>query len=527
MTLNPGEFGEFGASSSQKLTHMSGNGMQSQSSVNKSKSRKFSKPRNQTQNVGVRSTNKEDSKRSELELGEQDEQRNISAEGSPTNGEMAMTRPRLTFLSSGKGHTGRSGPQHMASEGPNNLLNEPTDGGVALSGRKEFPPYILARYNDESKDGVTPSLLRLMYIKNIPVPVIKSDSTGEAVVFKAPSYRTSSSIAEQKMRKLASPGPSAAAICSYAKTHLLRIFPAGSRITSSNYDPVPAWNVGCQIVALNYQNFGTEVWLNQGKFQDNGGCGFVLKPSAMLNSTTTGVDSRRHLANMRGTSSRSATPPSNVEGFFIEDEVHEVGKDGDDHSYSQDMNGAYGVKEQGKELSDKVKRILGQPKLEQNSQNDVVGTLPWALQPGDASFDPEVTILEVNLISGHYLPRPPTVATSISPYVEITLRGLEQDDRTVRSTWVEHNGFDPFWGETFRFKIHNRNLALLSFIVRHVDGGRGKGRFVCQNVFPLNCLRQGYRYVAMRHANGALTDDGFLFCKVTLTKLPRQRTLSS
>jgi hypothetical protein len=32
-----------------------------------------------------------------------------------------------------------------------------------------------------------------------------------------------------------------------------RIFPKGSRVTSSNYDPTPAWLAGCQLVALNYQ----------------------------------------------------------------------------------------------------------------------------------------------------------------------------------------------------------------------------------------------------------------------------------
>lgn len=32
---------------------------------------------------------------------------------------------------------------------------------------------------------------------------------------------------------------------------LSRIYPAGSRTDSSNYNPVPMWNVGCQIGAVN------------------------------------------------------------------------------------------------------------------------------------------------------------------------------------------------------------------------------------------------------------------------------------
>ncbi|XP_055006830.1 1-phosphatidylinositol 4,5-bisphosphate phosphodiesterase delta-1a isoform X2 [Boleophthalmus pectinirostris] len=59
---------------------------------------------------------------------------------------------------------------------------------------------------------------------------------------------------------------------------LSRIYPAGSRTDSSNYNPVPMWNVGCQIVALNFQTPSKEMHINQGRFLPNGFCGYVLKP---------------------------------------------------------------------------------------------------------------------------------------------------------------------------------------------------------------------------------------------------------
>ncbi|XP_015260383.1 PREDICTED: 1-phosphatidylinositol 4,5-bisphosphate phosphodiesterase delta-1-like isoform X1 [Cyprinodon variegatus] len=59
---------------------------------------------------------------------------------------------------------------------------------------------------------------------------------------------------------------------------LSRIYPAGSRTDSSNYNPVPMWNVGCQIVALNFQTPSKEMHLNQGRFLQNGFCGYILKP---------------------------------------------------------------------------------------------------------------------------------------------------------------------------------------------------------------------------------------------------------
>ena len=40
---------------------------------------------------------------------------------------------------------------------------------------------------------------------------------------------------------------------------------------------------GCQIVALNYQNFDTSMRINQGLFLQNNNCGYVLKPASMRN----------------------------------------------------------------------------------------------------------------------------------------------------------------------------------------------------------------------------------------------------
>ncbi|XP_034562967.1 1-phosphatidylinositol 4,5-bisphosphate phosphodiesterase delta-1a isoform X2 [Notolabrus celidotus] len=59
---------------------------------------------------------------------------------------------------------------------------------------------------------------------------------------------------------------------------LSRIYPAGSRTDSSNYNPVPMWNVGCQIVALNFQTPHKEMHINQGRFLPNGFSGYILKP---------------------------------------------------------------------------------------------------------------------------------------------------------------------------------------------------------------------------------------------------------
>ncbi|XP_071092076.1 1-phosphatidylinositol 4,5-bisphosphate phosphodiesterase gamma-1-like isoform X2 [Haliotis cracherodii] len=70
-------------------------------------------------------------------------------------------------------------------------------------------------------------------------------------------------------------------ITNYNCYQLSRIYPKALRITSDNYDPVPMWTSGCQMVALNYQTPDKPMQLNQGWFRQNGKCGYVLKPPCM------------------------------------------------------------------------------------------------------------------------------------------------------------------------------------------------------------------------------------------------------
>ncbi|NXS66370.1 PLCH1 phosphodiesterase, partial [Pandion haliaetus] len=71
----------------------------------------------------------------------------------------------------------------------------------------------------------------------------------------------------------------------YNQKQLTRVYPSAYRIDSSNFNPLPYWNVGCQLVALNYQTEGRVMQLNEAKFRVNGNCGYVLKPQQMCKGT--------------------------------------------------------------------------------------------------------------------------------------------------------------------------------------------------------------------------------------------------
>uniref|UniRef100_A0A1A7XC82 1-phosphatidylinositol 4,5-bisphosphate phosphodiesterase n=2 Tax=Iconisemion striatum TaxID=60296 RepID=A0A1A7XC82_9TELE len=67
----------------------------------------------------------------------------------------------------------------------------------------------------------------------------------------------------------------------YNKNQLSRMYPKGTRVDSSNYMPQLFWNIGCQMVALNFQTPDIPMQLNMGVFEYNGRSGYLLKPEFM------------------------------------------------------------------------------------------------------------------------------------------------------------------------------------------------------------------------------------------------------
>ncbi|EME87741.1 uncharacterized protein MYCFIDRAFT_123997, partial [Pseudocercospora fijiensis CIRAD86] len=62
--------------------------------------------------------------------------------------------------------------------------------------------------------------------------------------------------------------------------HLMRAYPKGTRLRSSNLDPAPFWRVGVQMVALNFQKPNAAMMLNAAQFDGSGG--WMLKPEGYL-----------------------------------------------------------------------------------------------------------------------------------------------------------------------------------------------------------------------------------------------------
>jgi phosphatidylinositol phospholipase C, delta len=70
------------------------------------------------------------------------------------------------------------------------------------------------------------------------------------------------------------------ALFNHNKFFMMRTYPSGLRIGSSNLDPAAFWRKGIQIVALNWQNWDEGMMLNEAMFAGTGG--MVLKPEGEL-----------------------------------------------------------------------------------------------------------------------------------------------------------------------------------------------------------------------------------------------------
>ncbi|VVC96133.1 unnamed protein product, partial [Leptidea sinapis] len=184
----------------------------------------------------------------------------------------------------------------------------------------------------------------------------------------------------------------------YHSRQLSRIYPKGQRIDSSNYNPVGYWNVGSQMVALNFQTPDKPMQVNMAKFKENGGCGYVLKPD-----------------------------------FMFDD--------------------AYNPYEKGY-IEKRVK---------------------------------PVTVM-LRVIAARHLSK--TGRGTASPFVEVEIFGAEYDSGD--------NGINPIWNGFCEFEIANPEIAMIRFVVQDEDMF-GDPNFVGQAVYPLKCLRTGYRSVILKN----------------------------
>ncbi|WOO84265.1 1-phosphatidylinositol 4,5-bisphosphate phosphodiesterase zeta-1 [Vanrija pseudolonga] len=98
----------------------------------------------------------------------------------------------------------------------------------------------------------------------------------------------------------------ASKIANHNAQHLMRVYPRGTRIRSSNLRPVPFWGIGAQVCALNWQRFGVNMQLNHAMFA--GTDGYVLKPAYLRGNPIPALPTGRRRLRLRVAGASDAPP---------------------------------------------------------------------------------------------------------------------------------------------------------------------------------------------------------------------------
>ncbi|EDO07459.1 Phosphatidylinositol-specific phospholipase C X domain family protein [Babesia bovis T2Bo] len=267
---------------------------------------------------------------------------------------------------------------------------------------------------------------------------------------------------------------------------MIRIYPSGTRVASTNFCPLNAWASGIQCVALNYQSCDRSMLINYGKF--NQSFGYVLKPPELRPITFSNEECLDYFC--RGkiklkvhVLSASQLPPPN-EGL-------------EQTSFANALdNVLYSIQEGGTELDvNKVATQLGKPPAISKPDPSDRDELQEAIERGlkvDKN-DAVGSLIKVYEKSSNIVN---AKVDNCCPFVEIVLVG--KGERILKTEIVNFNGFNPVWADTtppFEFIVKEPNLAVLLLAVKHHDNVGVQ--IIGQTALPVNRIRPGIRWAQL------------------------------
>ncbi|KAI0786941.1 PLC-like phosphodiesterase [Abortiporus biennis] len=246
------------------------------------------------------------------------------------------------------------------------------------------------------------------------------------------------------------------------RSHVVRIYPKGMRIGSTNYEPHRYWSAGCQLVAINWQTFDIGYMINHAMFQRNGRAGYVLKPLALRSSD-------KHLL-----SSRS--------NHFLE------------------------VKVISAQQLPRPKDSLGREIIDKSTSDPYVEVslhIPdWTHSP----FLPNAPEVK----EGEPVYSPPAVGTAVNATSARTI--------TVKTGVVKNNGFNPVWEQSLSLPFDcvgdMKDLIFVRFAVKQED--KDDEEPLAVYCCSLGSLNLGYRHLPLHDAQLSQYLFSTLFVKIDI-----------
>ncbi|KAM6178402.1 1-phosphatidylinositol 4,5-bisphosphate phosphodiesterase delta-4 [Rhynchocyon petersi] len=155
---------------------------------------------------------------------------------------------------------------------------------------------------------------------------------------------------------------------------------------------------------------------------------------------------------------------------------------------------------------------------------------PDFLCDAQSSFHPERPIspfkaqtLLIQVISGQQLPKVDNIkeGSIVDPLVKVELFGIRPDTTRQETSYVENNGFNPYWGQTLCFRVLVPELALLRFVVEDYDW-KSRNDFVGQYTLPWTCMQQGYRHIHLLSKDGISLHPASIFVHICIREEPEE-----
>ncbi|KAK7034522.1 hypothetical protein VNI00_012369 [Paramarasmius palmivorus] len=262
------------------------------------------------------------------------------------------------------------------------------------------------------------------------------------------------SLSEKAANKMLKGGSTMVDLIKHTRSRLVRVYPKGIRVSSSNYEPHRYWSAGCQLVALNWQTYDVGYMINHAMFQRNGRSGYVLKPLVLRTAHKEMLSRRKeHHLDVNIISAQQLPRPKDATGREVLDKAIvdpyvEVTVHVPDWTHTSSLDNP----EEGP------------------SPNGGVGDVPV----------PRI----VRSSSTSTRPSSATSAHTIS----------------YRTSVVKNNGFNPVWEEKLRIPFtcvgDMKDLIFVRFAIRQEEAEQPLAVFCAS----LGCLQQGYRHLPLHDA---------------------------
>ncbi|KAG8834855.1 Phospholipase C [Serendipita sp. 399] len=272
----------------------------------------------------------------------------------------------------------------------------------------------------------------------------------------------------------------------HTQGHLVRTYPKGLRLSSSNYLPHRYWAAGIQLVALNWQTSDLGCMINHAMFLRNGKAGYVLKPACLRSKDKTVKEvvtrRKRYCLDVKVISAQQIPRPRNKDGREIVDKST---------------------------MDPFVQVAVYVPDWPGAPTKTGVSTI----DSFQASTSPSKT---------SSLRRESTDATVKPRRYVIQSASTPAEVIKAQTGIVKNNGFNPIWNEQMRLQFEVAgdmlDLVFVRFVVRD-EGDDEDATPLALYCMSLGSLNQGYRHLPLHDQQMSQYLFASLFVKLDLREV--------